>query len=143
MKRFALLTVGLVALAWGAAAHTAGKAAPPSGAARGSSRAVASAAKGVRESADPAKTHWAFQPVGNPPLPAVKNADWPTSPVDSFILAKLEANGMAPSAPTDKRTLIRRATFDLTGLPPAAAEVAAFEVDRSPGAFARVVDRLL
>src|SRR5262249_45320478 len=76
-------------------------------------------------------------------LPPVQNATWPQTSIDRFILAGLEARGLTPSAPADRRTLIRRATFDLTGLPPTPEEVAAFKADRSPGAFARVVDRLL
>jgi hypothetical protein len=86
---------------------------------------------------------WSFQPVANPPVPAVRDASWPASDVDRFILARLEARGLKPAPPADKRTLLRRATFDLTGLPPTPAEIAAFLADRSPGAFARVVDRLL
>jgi hypothetical protein len=89
------------------------------------------------------RKHWAFQPVGRPAFPRVKQADWPLTPIDAFVLAKLEARGMRPARPADRRTLLRRATFDLTGLPPTAAEIAAFEADQSPDAFARVVDRLL
>lgn len=92
---------------------------------------------------DEAKKHWAFQPVRAPQPPAVKNTSWIRSPVDNFVLARLEAKGLQPSAPADKRTLIRRATYDLTGLPPTIEEVAAFEADSSPDAFAKVVDRLL
>jgi hypothetical protein len=87
--------------------------------------------------------HWAFQPVRPPPLPAVKDAAWARTPVDRFILAGLEARDLAPSADADRRTLLRRVSFDLTGLPPTAEEVAAFEADSSPRAFANVVDRLL
>ena len=94
-------------------------------------------------SSDAAKAHWAFQPVAKPAPPSVKQADWPASPIDNFILAALEEKGMKPSAPTDKRTLIRRATFDLTGLPPSPAEVKAFLEDNSELAFAKVIDRLL
>jgi len=89
------------------------------------------------------KRHWAFQPVRNFPLPAVKKRDWPQSSVDWYILAGLEARGLEPSPQADKRTLIRRATFDLVGLPPTPEEVAAFEADTAPDAFAKVVDRLL
>jgi cytochrome c553/mono/diheme cytochrome c family protein len=87
--------------------------------------------------------HWSFQPlhVGSPP--AVRHADWVRTPVDRFILAKLEAAGLTPAPPADKRTLIRRVTYDLIGLPPTPAEIAAFLADDSPEAFARVVDRLL
>jgi mono/diheme cytochrome c family protein len=90
-----------------------------------------------------ARTHWAFQPVKEPAVPSVKNRNWVRSPVDAFILAELEAAGMQPAPPADKRTLIRRATYDLIGLPPTPEEVAAFVADTSPEAFATVVDRLL
>ncbi len=89
------------------------------------------------------KSHWAFQPVRPQPIPAVQNVGWPQSPVDHFILAQLEEQGMTPAAPADRATLIRRAAFDLSGLPPNANEVAAFVNDSSPDAFAKVVDRLL
>lgn len=69
------------------------------------------------------RTHWAFQPVMKPALPAVQNGAWPTSPVDYFILARLEAAGLAPSPAADVRTIYRRASFDVTGLPPKVAEV--------------------
>ena len=73
----------------------------------------------------------------------MKATGWPTSPLDRFILAELEKKGLTPAPPADKRTLIRRATFDLTGLPPTPEEVDAFLADQSPDAFAKVVDRLL
>ena len=76
-------------------------------------------------------------------MPAVKNQRFIRTPVDNFILAKLEAKGLRPSPEADKRTLIRRATFDLTGLPPTPEEVEAFMADKSPDAFEKVVDRLL
>jgi len=88
--------------------------------------------------------HWAFQPLEYlPEPPEVKDAGWVQTPIDQFILAKLEEAGLKPAPPADKRTLIRRATFDLTGLPPTPEEVAAFVEDDRPDAFARVVDRLL
>jgi len=90
-----------------------------------------------------ASDHWAFRPVVAPPTPEVRQGDWARTSVDPFVLAGLEAKGLTPSTPADKRTLIRRATFDLTGLPPTFAEVAAFVDDDSPDAFDRVVDRLL
>jgi len=94
---------------------------------------------------DPEKvrTHWAFQPVKDPAVPAVKNKKWALTPLDAFVMAKLEARKMTPAKPADRRTLIRRATFDLTGLPPTMAEVEAFQADKSPEAFTRVIDRLL
>lgn len=91
----------------------------------------------------PNDDHWAFRPVRRPPVPAVKDRAWVKSPIDAFVLTKLEAKGLKPAPPADRRTLIRRATFDLTGLPPTAEEIEEFERDTSPDAFAKVVDRLL
>jgi len=93
--------------------------------------------------ADGAKKHWAFQPVRKTTPPAVKNKAWVKSPIDAFVLAKLEQKGITPAPSADRRTLIRRAYVDLTGLPPTAAEVEAFVNDKSPTAYATVVDRLL
>ena len=87
--------------------------------------------------------HWAWQPVKVPQPPKVKQADWPASPIDQFILAKLEAAGLKPAGPADKRALIRRAYFDLIGLPPTPEQVQAFVADNSPKAFEKVVDELL
>ncbi|MBS1809545.1 MAG: PSD1 domain-containing protein [Acidobacteria bacterium] len=87
------------------------------------------------------KAFWSFQPVSNPVTPIVKGKT--NNPIDAFLLAKLEANGLSFNAPADKRTLLRRATYDLTGLPPTAEEGAAFLADHSPDSFAKVVDRLL
>jgi hypothetical protein len=87
--------------------------------------------------------HWAFVPPRRPPLPAVKDAAWPRTPVDAFILARLEREGLRPSPEADRVTLLRRVTLDLTGLPPTPAEVDAFLADGSPGAYERAVDRLL
>lgn len=75
--------------------------------------------------------------------PATRDTAWPTGDIDHFLLAKLESAGLSPAAPADRRTLIRRATFDLTGLPPTPDEIQAFVSDSSPDAFDRVVDRLL
>src|SRR3954470_19500562 len=90
-----------------------------------------------------ASKHWAFQPIKNVPLPKVQNTRWIQSPVDAFILAKLEEKGVAPNPAADKRTLIRRATFDLLGLPPKPEEVDAFIADKSPEAFDHLIARLL
>lgn len=87
--------------------------------------------------------HWSFQPPVDPAVPAVSDKAWPKSALDFFILAKLEAEKLAPAAAADKRTLIRRATYDLTGLPPTPEEIAAFLADETADAFSRVVDRLL
>ena len=90
-----------------------------------------------------ARSHWAFKPPRTPAVPTVKETRWPKTSVDFFILSKLETKGLQPSPPADKRTLIRRASFDLTGLPPRPEEVDAFLADKSGDAFARVVDGLL
>ena len=87
--------------------------------------------------------HWAFQPPTEQPLPIVIDAAWPRSPIDHFVLARLEAAGLAPARPADKRILIRRMTFDLTGLPPLPEEIDAFLADDRPDAVERLVDRLL
>jgi mono/diheme cytochrome c family protein len=87
---------------------------------------------------------WSFRPIADPPVPDIAKAKSQISnPVDPFILARLQSAGLSPSPPADKRTLIRRVTFDLTGLPPTPEEVDAFLADDSPDAFATVVDRLL
>ena len=92
---------------------------------------------------DAGRKHWAFQPLARVETPAVRDAAWARNDVDRFILAALEAKGLRPSPPADRRTLIRRATFDLLGLPPTPEEVEAFVADGSPDAWERVVDRLL
>jgi cytochrome c553 len=89
------------------------------------------------------RAFWSFLPLAHPAVPAVKDAAWPKGDIDRFVLAKLESEGLAPVAPADRRTLIRRATFDLTGLPPTPEEVEAFASDPDAQAFAKVVDRLL
>jgi hypothetical protein len=86
---------------------------------------------------------WAFRPPADPPVPDVADREWARTGLDRFILAGLEAKGLAPAPAADRRTLIRRATFDLTGLPPTPAEIEAFLADRAPDAFARVMERLL
>lgn len=87
--------------------------------------------------------HWAFQPLAGKSVPAITNSNWAQSALDHFILAKLKAAGLSPAKSADKRTLIRRVTFDLIGLPPTPNEIAAFLADESPDAFSRIVDRLL
>ena len=89
------------------------------------------------------RSWWAYQKPERPELPAVKNQDWVRTPVDAFILARLEKQGMAPAAPADRATLLRRVTFDLVGLPPTPEEVDAFIHDSSPEAYAKIVERLL
>lgn len=87
--------------------------------------------------------HWAYQPVKRPAVPVVRNTKWVRTPIDAFILAKLEKHGMQPNERADKETLLRRATFDLIGLPPTTKELQEFLADDAPDAFAKVVDRLL
>jgi hypothetical protein len=88
-------------------------------------------------------SHWAYRPVRDVAPPVARQQRWVKSPVDSFLLAKLEERNLTPGQPADKRTLLRRATFDLTGLPPQPEEIETFLADESPTAFAKVVDRLL
>ena len=89
------------------------------------------------------RAFWSLQPLKDPAPPAVKDARWPKTAIDRFVLAKLEHEGLKPVKPAGKRDLIRRASFDLLGLPPTPEEIAAFEKDASPDAFAKVVDRML
>ncbi|MCY2981087.1 MAG: PSD1 and planctomycete cytochrome C domain-containing protein [Planctomycetota bacterium] len=89
------------------------------------------------------ESHWSYQPIKEVAPPEVKNSSWPKQPIDRFILSALESKGLAPNNPTDRRTLILRACFTLTGLPPTYDEVKAFEADNSPDAFERLIDRLL
>jgi hypothetical protein len=87
--------------------------------------------------------HWSLIPPRLPELPAVKDSAWVRNPIDRFILARLERDGLHPSPETDRRTLIRRASFDVTGIPPTPQDVEAFARDTSPDAYERLVDRLL
>ena len=90
-----------------------------------------------------AKDHWAFQGPQPPDLPEVANGEWPRGEIDRFVLARLEEEGLTPVGDADRRTLIRRAYFDLWGLPPSPEEVEAFRQDDSPAAYANLIDRLL
>jgi cytochrome c553 len=89
------------------------------------------------------QTHWAWQPVKPVQVPLVKNTAWPLGDIDKFVLSKLEQAALHPVAPADKHELLRRVTFDLTGLPPTIQEIDAFVNDPSPDAYVNVVDRLL
>jgi hypothetical protein len=103
-------------------------------------------AMGLVVSATPAAEpddHWAFQPVRSVTPPEVERASWVTNPIDRFVLARLEAAGLQPAPAADKRTFIRRATFDLIGLPPTEDQISDFLRDDSPDAIDRLVDRLL
>jgi cytochrome c553 len=90
-----------------------------------------------------AKKFWAFQAVGNPAVPAVKDTAWPRTPVDRFLLTRLEEKGIKPAPPIDRQGWLRRVTYDLIGLPPAPAEIQGFLADSSTNAEENVVDRLL
>jgi len=89
------------------------------------------------------KQHWSFQPLKSCPIPEVHDRQWPRSPLDHFILARLEAANLKPAPEIDRRTWLRRVTFDLIGLPPTPAEIDAFLADASPQSYDKVVDRLL
>ena len=88
-------------------------------------------------------SHWAFRPPHRPSEPTVRNTRWARNPIDRFILARLEAEGLSPSTEADKATLLRRLSLDLTGLPPSVEEVDAFVADTTVGAWTTAVDRLL
>jgi len=89
------------------------------------------------------ESHWSFDPPKRPALPEVKDKAWPNNPIDAFVLARLEADGLKPSPEGDKATLLRRVSFDLTGLPPTPAEVDSFLADHSADAYEKRVDELL
>lgn len=89
------------------------------------------------------REHWAYRPLSRPEIPKVEQPEWLRTAVDAFVLEKLEARGLSGALPADKATLLRRVSFDLTGLPPTIAEQAAFLEDHSPDAWERLVDRLL
>ena len=98
---------------------------------------------GEKKFTDAQRKFWAFQKVVKPPVPSVKDTAWVRTPVDAFILAKLEEKNLKPNPPADKVTLIRRAYFDMIGLPPTPEQVQAFVADNSPQAFEKVVEELL
>jgi hypothetical protein len=89
------------------------------------------------------KQFWSFEPLARPQPPKTKNAAWPANDIDRFVLAKLEKEGLKPTSIADRRALLRRVTYTLTGLPPTYEEVQAFETDKSPNAYEKVVDRLI
>ncbi len=89
------------------------------------------------------KTHWAFLPPAAAPIPEVKDTAWPRTPIDHFVLARLEAERQSPTREADRERLIRRVSYDLTGLPPTLPEIDAFLTDRAPDAYERLVNRLI
>ncbi len=105
------------------------------------SRSTAKVAPGL--DFEGASRHWAYQPIREPAIPRVNRVGWASGPIDRFVLEKLEKAGLQPAAQADRRVLIRRATFDLIGLPPTLDEVRRFEEDRAPDAYTRLIDRLL
>jgi hypothetical protein len=113
-----------------------------SGAEKLSSREIELLTRWIEQGAQWQK-HWSFIPPVRSELPEVSDAKWPRNPIDYFVQARLDAEGLKPAPEADKRTLIRRVSFDLTGLPPTPSEVEAFLGDNSPGAYETVVDRLL
>lgn len=104
---------------------------------------LAASAHAAAPSVETGRMHWAFQPLRLNAPPVVKNAAWPINDLDRHILAGLEKNGLRPAPPADAATLIRRVTFDLTGLPPTPEDVAAFVADTSEKAYEALIDRLL
>ena len=114
---------------------------------RDSHRMLSSAQKNLLrrwvEEGAPFSPHWAFTKIVRPTAPAVQAVDWAINPIDRFVLAKLEQEKLTPSPEASRETLIRRVTLDLIGLPPTLPEIDAFLADKKPGAYERVVDRLL
>jgi len=91
----------------------------------------------------PARPHWSYQPVQNPPLPEVNQTNWVRGPIDAFVLRAIEAKALTPSADADRAAFIRRATLDVWGVIPTPEEVSAFVKDAAPDAYEKLVDRLL
>src|SRR5687768_3489702 len=112
-------------------------------ASRGPAAEAAAGANSAGAVPTTAREHWAFHTPIRPELPEVRNSDWPRTPVDYFILARLEKEGLQPSAEADRVTLLRRLSLDLIGLPPTIAEVDAFLADASTNAWEKQVERLL
>ncbi len=108
-----------------------------------SKKILAAAAGAPYKISSEQRAFWSFQPIKTPATPSVNTAHWAKTALDRFVLARLESQGIPPAPAADRRTLIRRATFDLAGLPPTPQEIEAFEKDKSPQAFEKVVDRLL
>src|SRR5690242_21011072 len=102
---------------------------------------AAAASAGEDSAFTPAqREHWAWKRPVRPAVPAVQDRAWVRNPVDAFVLARLEAAGLRPAEPAPREQLLRRVTFDLTGLPPTPAEIDAFVSDPSPEAWEKVVD---
>jgi hypothetical protein len=106
---------------------------------------LAAQSEGIKEApiTNKDRAHWAFRKPQRPPIPAVQQTNWVSTPIDAFVLARLEKEGLHPSRPASRTELLRRVTFDLIGLPPTPEEVEAFLSDQRPDPYARVVERLL
>ena len=117
---------------------------PPvySGAARLSDREIELLTRWILQGARWQK-HWSFIPPVRPDLPEISDRSWPKNPIDYFVRARLDREGLKPTPEADRRTLLRRVSFDLTGLPPTPAEIEKFLADKSPNAYEKVVDKLL
>ena len=115
---------------------------PPSSGKKVSLEQIATLKRWIDEGAE-YKPHWSFVAAARPELPKVSDESWIKNPIDRFVLAKLDKAGLKPTAPADKLTLIRRLTFDLTGLPPTLAEIDAFVADQSADSYDKLVERLL
>ena len=115
---------------------------PPASGKKVSAEQIATLKRWIDEGAE-YKPHWSFVAPTRPELPKVSNEAWAKNPIDRFVLAKLDKAGLKPTAPADKLTLIRRLTFDLTGLPPTLAEIDVFVADQSADAYDKLVERLL
>src|SRR5690606_13980225 len=96
-----------------------------------------------QQAAQQAREHWAFQPIVEPQLPPVGQTNWARSPVDAFVLAELEARQLGPAPDADRRTLIRRASYVLTGLPPTRERIGQFVQSDDPRAYERLIEELL
>ena len=107
--------------------------------------AAESASQGDSKSAvaEAGPRHWAWRMPVRPALPQVKRTEWPRNPIDYFVLARLEQEGLSPAPEADRYTLIRRVSLDLIGLPPSPQQVEEFVKDTRPDAYERLVDRLL
>ncbi len=126
---------------WVAAGAPSPAATPSAGNALAGTGVRPVALRGVITDAD--KNFWSFKPLSNVAPPTPNQKDWPLNPIDQFVLSNLEKNGLAPAPQANKAVLLRRATFDLTGLPPTEKELQAFLADNSPKAYEKVIDRLL
>lgn len=144
-KRGAAIVAGdpAASLLWQRVSATNARRMPPESSHKSLTKQQIELLKQWIEQGAPWKEHWAFKAPVKPAPPAVKNAAWPRNSIDRFILARLEAQGLAPAPEADRRTLLRRVALDLTGLPPKPSEIQAYLKDPSPDAYERMIDRYL